>query len=87
MFATSGDILNMSLAIGFIVLVIFLSILIFYSILVMRDVSRMTQDSKELMDRIHNTIMGPLKAVDYIIEKVKPYIESTIENRFKKGKK
>lgn len=87
MFATSGDILNMALAFGFIILVIFLSILIFYSILVMRDVSKMTADSKELMDRIHNTIMGPLKAVDFIIEKVKPYIEAAIENRFKKGKK
>lgn len=87
MFATSGDILNMSLAFGFIILVIFLSILIFYSILVMRDVSKMTADSKELMDRIHNTIMGPLKAVDFIIEKVKPYIEAAIESRFKKGKK
>lgn len=87
MFATSGDILNMALAFGFIILVIFLSILIFYGILIARDVSKMTQDSKELMDRIHNTIMGPLKAVDYIIETVKPYIEAAIENRFKKGKK
>jgi len=87
MFATSGDILNMALAIGFIVLVIFLSILIFYAILITRDVSRMTQDSKELMDRIHGTIMGPLKAVDYIVEKVKPYIEAAIESRFKGKKK
>lgn len=87
MFATSGDILNMALAIGFIVLVIFLSILIFYCILITRDVSKMTQDSRDLVDRIHNTIMGPLKAVDYIIEKIKPYIEAAIESRFKKGKK
>jgi hypothetical protein len=87
MFATSGDILNISLALGFIVLVIFLSILIFYTILVMRDVSKMTDDSRELVDRIHDTVMGPLKAVDFIVEKVKPYIESAIENRFGKGKK
>jgi uncharacterized protein YoxC len=87
MFATSGDILNMSLALGFIVLVIFLSILIFYTILVMRDVSKITDDSKDLIDRLHNTITGPLKAVDYIVDKVKPYIESAIENRFGKGKK
>lgn len=87
MFATSGDILNISLALGFIVLVIFLSILIFYTILVMRDVSKMTDDSRELVDRIHDTVMGPLKAMDFIVEKVKPYIESAIENRFGKGKK
>lgn len=88
MFATSGDMLNMSLAIGFIVLAIFLSILIFYAILILRDVSKITDDSKELVDRIHDTIMGPLKAVDYIVEKVKPYIETMIENKFKgRGRK
>jgi hypothetical protein len=87
MFATSGDILNMSLALGFIVLVIFLSILIFYTILVMRDVSKMTDDSRELVDRIHDTVMGPLKAVDYLVEKAKPYIEGMIESRLGKRKK
>lgn len=86
MFATSGDMLNMSLAIGFIVLVIFLSILIFYTILVMRDVSKITDDSRDLVDRIHNTVTGPLRAVDYLIEKAKPYIEGLIESKFK-GKK
>ncbi len=87
MFATSGDILNMALAIGFIVLVIFFSILIFYAILILRDVSKITDDSRELVDRIHDTITGPLKAVDFIVEKAKPYIETMIENKFKKGKK
>lgn len=87
MFATSGDVLNIALAVGFLVLVIFLSILIFYTILVMRDVSKITDDSKDLIDRIHNTITGPLRAVDFIVEKAKPYIETMIENRFGKGKK
>ena len=87
MFATSGDILNMALAIGFIVLVIFLSILIFYAILILRDVSKITDDSKELFDRVHSTIVGPLKAIDYLVEKAKPYLETIIENRFKGKKK
>lgn len=87
MFATSGDVLNIALAVGFIVLVIFLSFLIFYAILILRDVSKITDDSKELVDRVNNTILGPLKAVDYIVEKAKPYIETMIENKFKKGKK
>lgn len=87
MFATSADFLNISLAVGFIILVIFLSFLIFYAILILRDVSKITDDSMELVDRIHNTVMGPLKAVDYLVEKVKPYIEQAIESRFKKGRK
>ncbi len=87
MFATSGDVLNIALAVGFLVLVIFLAILIFYTILVMRDVSKITEDSRDLVDRVHNTVTGPLKAVDYLVERVKPYIEAAIENRFGKGKK
>lgn len=87
MFATSGDILNISLAIGFVVLVIFLCIFLFYGILILRDVSRITDDSKRLIDRIYRTITEPLRALDYLVEKAKPYIESIIDKRFKGKKK
>jgi hypothetical protein len=89
MFATSGDILNMSLAIGFLVLVIFLCILIFYAILILRDASRVMDDVEEIVTRVRTTIVQPLKAFDYIIEKSKPYIETVLERRakaYKKGK-
>ncbi len=87
MFATSGDILNMSLAIGFIVLVIFLCILIFYAILILRDTSRVMDDVEEIVTRVRTTIVQPLKAVDFIIEKAKPYIESILERKMKSKKK
>lgn len=86
MFATSGDILNMSLAIGFIVLVIFLCIFLFYGILVLRDVSKTTADVKEIVDRVKKTIVEPLRVIDFIIEKIVPYIETVI-GRMVKGKK
>lgn len=86
MFATSGDVLNMSLAIGFIVLVIFLVILIFYAILVLRDLTKVVDDVSEVVGRVHSTIIQPLKAVDYFIEKAKPYIEAAVERRFKSKK-
>lgn len=86
MFATSGDILNMSLAIGFIVLVIFLSLLIFYAILILRDVSKVMDDIEEIVTRVRTTIVQPLKAVDYIIEKAKPYIETVLERKMKEKK-
>ncbi len=76
----------MSLAIGFIVLVVFLSILIFYGILILRDASKVIEDVEEVTGRVRSTIIEPLKAVDYIIESAKPYIEAVIERRFK-GKK
>ncbi len=87
MFATSSDILNMSLAIGFIVLVIFLSILIFYAILILRDSSKMINEVRTIVDRVHKTIVEPLKAIDFIIEKAKPYIETVLERRMKDKKK
>lgn len=86
MFATSGDILNMSLAIGFIILVIFLSLLIFYAILILRDVAKVMDDIEEIVTRVRTTIVQPLKAVDYIIEKAKPYIETVLERKMKEKK-
>lgn len=87
MFATSGDILNMSLALGFIVLVIFLSILIFYGILVLRDLSKIVEDVNEVTAKVHDTVMAPLRTVDYLIEKAKPYLESLIEKKMGGKKK
>jgi uncharacterized protein YoxC len=86
MFATSGDVLNMSLAIGFIVLVIFLVILIFYAILVMRDLTKVVDDVAEVVEKVHGTIVQPLKAIDFIVEKARPYIEAAVEKRFKSKK-
>lgn len=86
MFATSGDVLNMSLAIGFIILVIFLCILIFYAILILRDTAKMMDEIEEIVTRVHSTIIQPLKAIDYIVEKAKPYVETIIERRMKERK-
>lgn len=87
MFETSGDVLNMSLAVGFIVLVIFLAMLIFYAILILRDVSKVVDEVEELVTRVHGTIVQPLKAVDYLVEKARPYIETVIESKMKSKKK
>ncbi|MFA5821186.1 MAG: hypothetical protein WC873_03770 [Candidatus Gracilibacteria bacterium] len=86
MFATSGDVLNMALAIGFIILVIFLCIFLFYAILIARDASRVTEDIEEIVSRVHSTIVEPLKAVDFIFEKVRPYIEMTVDRVAAKAK-
>jgi len=87
MFATSGDILNMSLAIGFIVLVIFLSIMIFYAILILRDTSKMMEDIEEVVSRVRSTIVEPLRAVDYLVEKAKPYFDMALEKKRKERSK
>ncbi len=87
MFATSGDILNMSLAIGFIVLVIFLCILVFYAILILRDVTKVVDDVAEIVEKVHKTIVQPLRAIDYVIERATPFVEAIIEKKKKAKKK
>ncbi len=87
MFATSGDILNMSLAGGFIILVIFLCIFLFYGILILRDASKVVDDVAEIVERVHKTIVEPLRALDYLVDKVRPYIEALIERKLKGKKK
>ncbi len=87
MFATSGDILNMSLAVGFIVLVIFISMLVFYAIMILRDTAKVIDDIAEVVSKVHRTIVEPLKAIDYIIDRAKPYIETVLENRARNKKK
>lgn len=77
----------MSLAIGFIVLVVFLSIFLFYAILVLRDVSKVVEDVEEVVDKVHNALIQPLKAVDYLVQKVAPVIEIALEKRMKRKKK
>ena len=77
----------MALAIGFIVLVIFVSIMVFYAILILRDVSKVIEDVEQVTTRIRTTIVEPLRAVDYIIDRAKPYIESILERKTAAKKK
>ncbi|MCK9186096.1 hypothetical protein M0P48_01520 [Candidatus Gracilibacteria bacterium] len=86
MFSTSADILNMSLAIGFIILVIFLSITLFYAILILRDFSHVSNEVKTTVQKIHATIAQPLMAIEFIVEKIRPYIEMFIDKKMNGGK-
>ena len=86
MFATSGDVLNMALAVGVVVLVIFLSILIFYLILVVRDASKVLGVAASIVDMAEKAVSHPLRAAESIFEKTVPYFEAVIDNLLKKKK-
>lgn len=81
MITTSLDVLYIALAIGIILFVVFACIAIFYLILILRDVSRVVNDVEELVGRIHKTVVQPLRAIDYIVEKATPYIETIVEQK------
>lgn len=87
MLATSGDILNISLAVGFALLIVFLCIFLFYGILILRDASKVVDEIAEVVDRVHKTIVQPLRAIDYIVEKATPYVEALIEKKLRGKKK
>lgn len=87
MFATSGDILNIALALGFIVLVIFVSILCFYAILILRDISKVVDDVEEVTSKVRKIVVEPLRALDFAVSKMRPYIEMMIEKRVKEATK
>lgn len=79
MITTSLDVLYISLAVGFIVLVIFLAITLLYTIFILRDVSGVTNDVKEVTERVNQVVVSPLRLAQTIIEHVKPYIEAAVE--------
>lgn len=83
MFETSADVMRMSFAIGFIVLVVFLSMLFLYVIFILRDVSKITGNLRDVVQGVRASITSPLKALHTIGDKVVPYIEEWV----KKGKK
>ena len=87
MFDTSGDILNMSLAIGFIVLVIFLSVLTFYGIVLLRDIAKVADDVRDVTKKVKKSVVEPLRAFDFFVEKTRPYVEMLLEKKAKGKKK
>lgn len=84
MFNTSLDILYFSLAIGFIVLVIFLSITLMYAIFVLRDVSKITDKVTDIVDRVNDVVVAPLKFLHMFMDHVKPFIDKMREKGAKR---
>ena len=84
MFATSGDILRMAGAIGIILLVIFLCMTLLYVMFILRDVSKILDDVKDVSNRVKTSIVSPLKAVSYVMDKITPYINQVLEMKKKR---
>jgi uncharacterized protein YoxC len=86
MFETSADIMRMSFAIGFIVLVVFLAMAILYLVFILRDVSKILDDVKDVTEKVKVSVVSPLRAMNFIIEKITPYVNQVLDMK-KKGKK
>lgn len=83
-----------AISIAVLLLGVFGSMALFYLILILRDASKMTEQVRETADRINEYILSPLRIVNTLVEKFKPYFDSFAEKKEemmekakKKGKK
>ncbi len=86
MFETSADIMKMSFAIGFIILVVFLSMTLLYAIFILRDVSKILDDVKEVTEKVRVSVISPLKAMNVVIEKITPFVNRILDMKKKRKK-
>ena len=86
MFETSADIMKMSFAIGFIILVVFLSMTLLYAIFILRDVSKILDDVKEVTEKVRVSVISPHKAMNVVIEKITPFVNRILDMKKKRKK-
>lgn len=71
MFETSGDILNIVIAVSVAFSAFFLSLLIFYLVMILRDVNFVTRKAKNVANAVDTYIRTPAKAIMMLTEKLK----------------
>lgn len=87
MFETTGDILNIVLAVGFGLIAVFLSITLFYAIFVLRDINETTKVMRKTVKQVNNMIIQPAKLISFIVDRAKNIAEIVESNIAKKAKK
>jgi len=90
MFETTSDILNLSLAVGFALIVFFLCITLYHAIFVLRDISQTTNIIRKTAKRIDSAVVQPAKMMSFLFSKARDIaeiIESQVEKRGRKKRK
>lgn len=80
----SLDILYLTLSVCVTLLTVFLSVTLVYLLFILRDVVKVTDQVKELVDKVNTYITKPILLTKSIIEFVSPFIQGAQE---KVGKK
>ena len=84
---TSLDILYLSLAAGFIVLVVFISIALTYLIFLLRDLTKTMDKIEEITERVNEYLLVPVKFLSTILEYLGPFLDILKERMSKSRKK
>lgn len=85
MIQSSLDILYLSLALGFIVLVVFTSVMMMYLIMILRDITKVVDNAKDITDKVNEYIVSPVRIASQVAVYMKPVLEAVV-NRFESQK-
>ncbi len=80
----SLDILYLTLSVCITLLTVFLSVTLVYLLFILRDVVKVTDQVKELVDKVNTYITKPILLTKSIIEFVSPFIQGAQERVGKK---
>lgn len=90
MFETTGDILNITLAISFGLIALFLSIALLYAIFLLRDLSVVTGTFRNSVNQVKNLVVQPAKILSLLFTKtrdISAIIEGYLDPRPARRKK
>lgn len=80
------EILYLSLAVCAGVLTVFISVTLLYMMFILRDVTKILDRAREVMDKVDRTITKPLLMTKAVIDFLSPFIQQA-EDRVKSKKK
>lgn len=73
------DVLYLTLAVCIALVTIFLSVTLIYLMFILRDVVKVTDQVKEIVDKVNTYVTKPIMMTKSIIEFVAPFIENAQE--------
>jgi uncharacterized protein YoxC len=79
LFENPQETLFIVLAISVAILTIFLAVVLIYLILVLRDASKILDKTRDVVEKVNNFVVKPVKLASNIFEHIRPMIERLVE--------
>ena len=80
-FASSQDTLYFVLTIAIGMVAVFLCVALLYLTLVLRDAEKILDKIRDTADKVNAFVVKPVQIAAMVIDRVRPIIESVLENR------
>ena len=86
MFETTGDILNLVLAVSLGAVALFLCITLYYLIFVLRDISGTTKVLRKTAKQVDELLVQPTRIITFLFSKIRD-VAAIVENRIARNSK